>query len=1044
MIHALVRLAVRNPVAANLAVLALFLAGVGYYLTTPREVFPDFSLGTIEVQVAFPGASPEDVERLVTDPIEEALVEVPDIDEIRSSSQEHLARIEMTLIRGADVDEALREVREALDSGDLELPELAEEPVVRERETVFPVINVQVFGAAPWAVLHATAQDVRRDLAGIDGVRNVQVFGKRDPEVWVEVREEALQRYGLTMEQVAVALRARLQEVPLGSLQEGGGEWLVGLSGTVRSAADLADLPVWSDPTGSQLRLGQIARLTDTFERETTRARFNGQPTVHMQVNKVRDGDIIDLAETVQEWVAERQSSLPPGVQLGTNSDLSIYVKNRLDVMIDTGLLGAVLVLASLLVFLNLRVALAVALGIPISFLGGLLLAGALGVTLNMITMFALIVVLGMVVDDAIVVGENIHRRIEEGEDPQTAAVNGTLEVGPAVLATIITSIAAFLPILMLQGQTGLFMRPMPLVVTFCLLASLVEAFTILPVHIAHWVKPRSHAAEKPARAWFLPWRDRYLRVVRFCLHWRYATVGSAIAAALVVVTLARHHLPFRFFDDFETTMFYVAVDMPPGTPLEETARVARQVEAIAQDLPASDVLSVHTLLGVSAPDLSNYSVGSHLAQVWVELDEGEGRTRNSLQMMELMRERLLPLEPVWERLEVLPPDSGPSGKAVELIVRGPDLDVLRSLSQEVRTELATYAGTRGIRDNLRDGKRELALALNDEGRRLGLDRARLSSELRSALEGQVVGSLRRGGDDVEVRLKWPERVRYERDALLDRTLPLPSGDRIPVGRVVETEESRGPMEITHLDRVRSVSIVADVDRNKGNAADIVEGILATHADLNTRRPGYSITPKGESEESSRSVQSLLIASGFSLAIIYWILGALFRSYAQPFVIMGLIPFGLVGVFLGHWVMGVSVSIMSMIGALALSGVVVNDSLILVDFANVRRRGGATVEEALLDAGRLRFRPILLTTLTTMLGLMPLALFAQGQAKFLQPMAISLFFGLAVATVLILVVVPCFYWILDDILVGPRRLRDRWRASSAVEPGLVSGADSDS
>ena len=1037
MIETIVRVAVRNPVAANLAVVALMFAGVGYYLTTPREVFPDFSLGTIEVQVAFPGAAPEDVERLVTDPIEEALVEVPDIDEITSSSQENLARIEMTLTRGADMDEALREVRDALDSGDLELPDLAEEPVVAERETIFPVINVQVFGEAPWVVLHGAAKEVRRDLANIDGVRNVQVFGKRDPEVWVEVREEALERYGLTMDQVALALSARLQEVPLGSLQEDGGEWLVGLSGTVHQASDLAELPLWTDPRGQQLRLGQVAKLTDTFERESTRARFQGQPTVHMQVNKVRDGDIIHLAKTVREWVAERADQMPPGVRLSTNSDLSIYVRNRLDVMMDTGLLGAGLVLASLLIFLNLRVALAVAVGIPISFLGGLLLAGAMGVTLNMITMFALIVVLGMVVDDAIVVGENIYRRIEEGEDPHTAAVNGTLEVGPAVLATIITSIAAFLPILMLQGQTGLFMRPMPLVVTFCLLASLVEAFTILPVHVAHWAKAHVGGERPPSRTWFLPLRDLYLRGMKFCLRWRYATVGTALAGALLVVTLARHHLPFRFFDDFETTMFYVAVDMPPGTPLEETAQVARQVEDLARELPATDILSVHTLLGVSAPDITNYTVGSHLAQVWIELDESEGRTRNSLEMMDLMRERLEPLDPVWERIEVLPPDSGPSGKAVELILRGKDLDVLRSLSEEVQADLATYAGARGIRDNLRDGKRELSLALNPTGERLGLDRGQLSSQLRTALEGQIVGSVRRGGDDVEVRLKLPESVRYERNALLERTLALPSGERVPVGRVVETRESRGPMEITHLDRERSVSVVADVDREKGNAADIVAGVLATHKNLGERLPGYSITPKGESEESSRSVQSLLIASLFSLAIIYWVLGALFRSYTQPLVIMGLIPFGLVGVFLGHWWMGVSVSIMSMIGALALSGVVVNDSLILVDFANVRRRGGASLEAALLDAGRLRFRPILLTTLTTMLGLMPLALFAQGQAKFLQPMAISLFFGLAVATVLILVVVPCFYWILEDVLRIPRRLLG---AKNPQEPTSQGGS----
>ncbi|HPF12679.1 MAG: efflux RND transporter permease subunit [Planctomycetes bacterium] len=1035
MIRALVRLAVANPVAANLAVLALLVAGVRFYWTTPREVFPDFSLGKIEVQVAFPGASPEDVERLLTDPIEEVLAEVPDIDEMTSSSQENLVRIELLLTRGADMQEVLREVREALDRGDLELPSEAEEPIVRERETVFPVINVQVYGEAPWPVLHQAAKDVRRALGEIPQVRNVLAFGVRDPEVWVEVREAALEDHNLTLEQVAQAVQSRLREVPLGSLQEGSDEWLVGLQGRLESASDLSDLPVASDPNGRMLKLGEIARLSDTFERPRTRARFNGNPSIHMQVNKVADGDIIQLAAAIRAWVYEHADQMPAGVRLGFNSDLSIYVKNRLLVMTNTGKWGALLVLASLMIFLNLRVALAVALGIPVAFLGGLLLAGAMGVTLNMITMFALIVVLGMVVDDAIVVGENIHRRIEEGEEPHVAAVEGTLEVGPAVLATVITSVAAFLPILMLQGQIGLFMRPMPLVVSFCLLASLIEALTVLPVHIAHWVKPHTGRAGRPARSWLLPYRDRYLAFMDTCMRWRYVTVGVATAGAILVAGVARYHLPFRFFDDFETTMFYVGIEMPPGTPLDETERVARQVETVALDLPASELMSVHTLLGVSAADPSNYSLGSNLAQVWVELNEGAGRTLTSLEVMDWMRQRLEPLTPAWERIEVLPPDTGPSGKAVELILKGPDLAVLDRLASDVRRDLGSYVGTRAIRDNLRPGKRELDLELSAYGHRLGLNRNGLSAELRTALEGRVVGSLRRRGDDVDVRLKLPEAVRQDRGALLGLGLSLPQGGRIPMGQVVDVRESRGPMEITHLDRERSVRIVADVDRSKGNAAEIVTGVLARHADLSQTQPGYSLVAKGESDESARSMASLLQASLISAAIIYWILGALFRSYSQPLVIMFLIPFGLVGVLLGHWLMDRSITVMSMVGALALSGIVVNDSLILVDFANVRRRAGASLREALLDAGRLRFRPILLTTLTTMLGLMHLALFAKGQAQFLQPMAISLFFGLAVATGLILIVVPCAYWILQDVLDLP----GRWRSRRAGPEGGVQG-----
>ncbi|MEZ5974498.1 MAG: efflux RND transporter permease subunit, partial [Planctomycetota bacterium] len=571
MLQSLVRTAVRNPVATNLAVLALLLAGLSFYLTTPREVFPDFSLGKVEVLVTMPGAGPEDIERRITDPVEEALAEIPDVDEITSTSQEGIVRLQLTLSRGADMEQVLRKVREAIDGGDLDLPDLADTPIVREVETIFPVINVQVFGPAPWRVLHETAKAVRRDLEAISGVRDVRVIGKRDPELWVELDPAALERHQLELAQVQAAVRARLMDLPLGRVQEEGGEWLVTWQDPIGRAEDLRELPIEVGREGQVLRLGQIAHLVDTFERERTRARFQGQPSVHMQVNKVADGDIIALADTVREYVAEQASRVPPGVQVGVNADVSIYVKNRLETMNSTARVGAILVLLSLLAFLNLRVALAVALGIPLAFLGGLLLAGSAGVTMNMITMFALIVVLGMVVDDAIVVGENIHRRIEEGEDPESAAVEGTLEVAPAVLATVATSVAAFLPLLMLEGQVGLFMRPMPLVVSFCLVASLAEALTALPVHIAHWAaRPRGGRAHAPkSTAWWLPLRALYLRFMETCLRLRYLTLTVVVCLAVLVAALVRYHLPMRFFDDFETTMFYVAVDLPPGTGLD-------------------------------------------------------------------------------------------------------------------------------------------------------------------------------------------------------------------------------------------------------------------------------------------------------------------------------------------------------------------------------------------------------------------------------------------------------------------------------------------
>mgnify|MGYP001226993783 CR=1 FL=1 len=899
------------------------------------------------------------------------------------------------------------------------------------------MIAVFIHGWASEAVLREEAERHARALESIRGVRTVNVTGRRERRLWVEVDPLALERYGLALADVAAAVGAKAREAPLGSLETESGDWLLRVDAELDGADDLLDLPILADAQGRVVRLSDVAVPSDTYERWVTRARFNGEPCIHLRVDKEPSGDLIDISAAVREYVASVRPGLPEGVAIGTNSDLSVYVRNRLRVMAESGTIGSVLVLLSLVLVLNLRVAAMTALGIPISFLGGIFLAAAFGVTMNMMTMFALIVALGMIVDDAIVVGENIHRLMEEGMDAETAAVEGTVQVGPAVTATILTTIAAFLPLLVMSGTTGQFLRPLPLLVAFCLVVSLFEAIFVLPSHLAHATASRSAATTSteqravPRRGPFARARDAYVRFLGGCLHWRYVTLLTALTAAFLVFVFGALWVPFHLFDDFESKILSVDLRTTPGTSLRETELLAMEAERRILELPRDELESVNLWTGVSALDATRFTLAPNLAQLWVELREGEARERTTPQIVEDLRERLLALPPAVESVEVTQPQSGPTGRALDLWLRGPDREQLALAARAVEAALRRMPGVRDVTDNLELGKREVEVVLRDDARALGLTETALGRELRASFEGTRVGRLRWGQDDVELIVKLPESVRAHRGSLGGLRVTLPDGARVPLEEVAELRESRSPAVLTRDDRERAVNVLADVNKAETSADKVVAAIREQFADAAERWPGTTLAFKGDEEDVAESLEGLEIAGGIALALIYMILGSLFRSFTQPVVIMFVIPFAAVGMIGGHVVMGRDLTLMSLIGLLALAGVVVNDSLIFVDFVNVRRREGAGRIEALLDAGRTRFRPIFLTTLTTLLGLSPLTFFVTGQARFLQPMAISFFFGLGLATLLVLVLVPCAYLVLDDILLLLRAPRERLRALRA-------------
>ena len=1037
MIRYLARLSVNNAVAVNLAMACVFLAGALAYVEMPREVFPEFSLETVRVQTLYPGAAPEDVERLVSLPLEDELLGLDGLKELSSRSQEGLSAITLKVEEGADLRQFLDDVRVAADRVEEELPDEVEDVLVEEVKTEWPAIAVFVYGHANELELREVAERHKRELESIPGVSQVILSGAREPRVWVEVDPLALERYDLTLDAIGRAVSGRAVDRPLGSLTTASGEFLLRVSSEVEGAAELLDLPVIARPDGAVVRLSQVARVRDTFERPITLARFNAQPCMHLQVNKASSGDAVSISRDVHEYVATVRDRMPEGLAIGTNSDLSIYIKNRLRVMRDSALLGGALVLVSLILFLNVRVAAMTALGIPFSFLGGLFLAHSMGISMNMMTMFALIVVLGMLVDDAIVVGENIYRRMEEGLSPAEAAVEGTVEVGRPVTATILTTVAAFLPILLVGGTTGNFMRPLPILVSVCLVVSLVEAVTILPAHLAHWsgrrLPSKPSAGRKRSGRWYDPARRAYTRFLAVALRWRYVTLAAAGVTATVLFAFAYHRIPFNLFDDFESKVFYVNLRTPSGASLEETTAYTERIEERILEMPREELESANMLAGISFVDAAQFTVGENLSQVWVELREGGEGRRPTADIIEELRAAFADPPEGIESVEIAQPQAGPTGRAIDLAVRGPELEVLTGIADEIQARLATFAGVRDVRDNVQEGKREVRFRMTEAGRTLGFTEAGLAAELRAAFEGTTFARLRRGNDDVEVVVKLPEELRDRRGTLEALRVSAPDGTRVPLGVAAHLVETTGQPVITRDDGRRSVRVTADINKEEGNAAAVADVLRDEFADLGRRYPGYDLVFKGDDQETRESFEGLLQSLVVALAVIYFILGALFRSTLQPFVIMMAIPFGGVGMILGHLAMGRDISLMSLIGLLALSGIVVNDSLIFVEFVNAARRKGRSLIEALLYAGELRFRPIVLTSITTMLGLSPLTFFASGQARFLQPMAITIFFGIALATGMILVLIPCFYAVLEDLValarspvhVARRVVRDR-------------------
>jgi multidrug efflux pump subunit AcrB len=1050
----------RNHVAANLLMLVFVVGGIVLGPKVKQEVFPEVSLDWISVRVPYPGAGPQEVEEGILLKIEENLTAVDGVRQIKSSAAEGVGTVLVQVREGANPDKVLQDVKSEIDRITT-FPLDAEEPVVSTVLTRREVISIVVYGEVGERSLREWAEAVREDLLANPQITQVDLGGVRPYEIAVEVPEENLRRYNVTLEQLSQRLRRASLDLPGGTLRTGGGDVLLRTKERRYFGPEYADLVVLNQPDGTQVRLRDLATVRDGFQETDTYANFDGKPAAMVNVFRVGDQKPTEISEIVHRYVEEKARSLPPKVQLATWNDTSELFESRRDLLLKNAAIGLVLVFLVLGLFLEIRLALWVMLGIPISFLGTLFLMPALDVSINMVSLFAFILALGIVVDDAIVVGENIYEQRRLGRQYLPAAIDGTREVGTPVVFSILTTIAAFAPLLFVSGTMGKFIGAVPLVVITLLVVSLIECLFVLPAHLgAGGPRPPKggvlRAAER-VRQGFGRTLDRvvagpYRGTLRFCLRWRYLTLAAGLAAIFLSLGLiGGGFLKFTFMPEVDGDVITASLRMPRGSPAAETARLRKYVEeqAVAtvteydRALPKGESVLRHVYsitggtLGRMGPEADSGEAGAHVADVALFLRKSEERGVPAAEIANRWRERVGELpgaESIAFRSNLLQ-----MGANIDLQLAHEDLEVLAAAAARIKAELAKYPGVGDVEDNYARGKRELTLRLTPEGKSLGVSEEELGRQVRAAFFGAEALRLQRGRNEVKVVVRYPEADRRSLWDLKAMRIRPPQGGEIPLGRAAVLEEGRGFSEINRVDRKRVINVTATVDSSRGNAQEILADLSARFLPrLAEDYPGFRFDLEGEQKERRDSMGSM--QSGFLLALfaIFALLAIPFRSYSQPLIIMAAIPFGMVGAIAGHLLMGYQLSILSLFGLVALSGVVVNDSLLLIDRINTNVRGhGEDLPRAVAEAGERRFRPILLTSLTTFFGLAPMIFERSVQAQFLIPMALSLGFGILFATGITLVLIPVLYLILEDV----RRLVGLRTAPNGQAPEeLVSGA----
>lgn len=1044
---------VKNPVATNLLMMLFLASGIIAFLNLNQEEFPDIDFGIVQVSVPYLGATPAEAESAICLRIEEALEGAENIDRLTATAREGGCDATVELTSGADLTRVMNDVKGRVDAIST-FPAETERPIVRAITARGNVMTLALSGDTRDGILKSVAEGVRNEILDLDGISMVNIEYIRPLEISIEVSEFSLRQYGLTLDQIARAIDEASLDMPGGTLRTESGEILLRTKGQVYSGSEYADIIVQSYPDGTQIRLRDIATITDGFAEGYLDARVNGNNAAIINVLRVGDEDIVHSAEQVRAWMDSTQLDLPQGLRLSVVMDSAVATQDRIGTVAQNAYTGLILVLIVLALFLRFKLALWVAAGIPIAIAGALSLFPLVGLTISSLTVMGFILVLGIIVDDAIVVGERIHSFERRGYSQEEAAIEGTLEVSVPVIFGVATTIAAFLPILLLDGQMGAFFNAIGAVVVFCLLASIVESQLILPGHIAHR-KTSGYLGEDTwiVRHWQV-FQGRiahgmeyfaehgYQRALKKVLKYRYAAWATATGVIIITFALLMSgRVIFQFMPSVEGDVIWGSIQMPAGTPVHITEDAIEILEDKAFELateldqellllketgmaPAATervVDSVLTIIGGRAPRGGPGSGGgggagsSEIAEVVMYLTPFFDRGQiSSAEIRDRWREKVGNIPDALELTFVS--DAFSAGDAINFRLEGRNEDNLKFASSQLAEELARYPGVFDITDSFRAGKQEVQIQILERGENLGLSLNNIATQVRQAFYGVEAQRIQRGSDDVRVMVRYPESQRQSLGNLEDLLIRAPSGAEVPFLSVANYSLGNSYSSINRQNGRRIITVRADIDRNVVKPEEIRRELAARYRDQWARELDVNMAVGGEGERQLESLSALLSSFPLAMLCIFALLAVPLKSYMQPLIIMSVIPFGAIGAIFGHFIMGADLVFFSLLGIIALSGVVVNASLVLVVTINRLRGEGTGMVESIAQAGMQRFRPIILTSATTFIGLVPLMATANPATFFIIPMAISLAYGVLFATVITLFLVPSLYLILHDFI----------------------------
>ena len=1042
------KMSVNNPVLANMLMILIITFGLYAWINLPRELTPEIALQTATVTTLYPGASPEEVEKLVTAPIEDAIEEnVNKINLLLSNSSEgrSIISVDFEEISDRDFDKELENLRTAVEQVN-ELPEeILDDPKVEELDisSGFPMLTIVVGGNISETQMRDVAENLKDEILDIKNVASVRIAGLREREIWVEVNPDRLKAYQIPIASVIAALGTSNLNLPAGTMELGNTEFMVRTMGEFANPDTIGETIIAVQPTGTPLRLKDIATVSDTYEKARTLSRIAGEPSISLSVQKKTEGNTIALVAELRELVQKRKGDLPEGAELTPVNDYSVILKERLGILETNAGFGLVLVVLMLLLFIGWRNALFAALGIPVAFMATFWFMSMAGYSLSGVSLFGLILVVGIVVDDAIVIIENIYRHIEAGEPPKIAAIRGAEEVGWPVVAASLTTICAFGPLMFMSGIPGQFMRIVPIMAILVLVASLFEVFVILPAHVAEWGKSkprtgRSRLDNLRTRsggaftlsvrivgffAWFGMFfdfiRNRYVRILKVTIRRRYAFVGSVLFIGLIACVSAFLVLDKELFPGEDFPQFYVKAEMPASYGIQETTAVIAQIETAAKTLPSSEVAAIVSNIGLHTPTSSlmeGVTYGSNFGEVIIELTPKQQRTRAVDDIIAELRTKTTTVSGI-EELNFITQEGGPpQGADVEVKVKGPRFEQLTELADVLQASLTAMDGVYDIRDDFRTGKSELRIYLKPEkAHQYGLTTLQIAQTVRTAIEGAKATTYREADEAIDVIVKYDEDNLTNIAALNNLLIATPTGAIVPLKDVADIIAEKGYSDIRRFEGERAITVYAAVDKEKTTAVKVNQALISAFADVGSLYPGYQLDFRGIFDEITESFSELWKLFIVGLLLIYVVLGAQFKSFTQPIVIMFAVPFGMIGAMVGLLLSNATLSMVAMFGIVALAGIVVNDSIVLIDFINKYRERGYNKWYAILKGGSIRLRPIILTSVTTVFGLIPMALGLGGKSPIWMPMANTIIFGLSLATLMTLFVMPALYAITTDL-----------------------------